>query len=124
MAVIRAASAPRFAVPGVEFIALAAPSRGSDELCTWRITVEPRLRSPEPHWLDADEVFMVTSGSVQLQPDGDVLGAGDAAVVPAGTPIQLVNPGTVPAEAFVAIRSGFSATAADGTSIGTPPWAR
>jgi len=124
MQVIRAASAPRFAVPGVEFTALAAPSRGSGELCAWRITVEPGLRSPEPHTLDADEVFMVVGGRVQLRPDGDVLGPGDVGVVPAGTPIQVVNPGTVPAEAYVAIRAGFTATGADGTPIGTPPWAR
>lgn len=123
MQVIRGADAPRFTVPGVEFTALAAPSRGSGDVCTWRITVEPELRSPEPHTLDSDEVFMVIAGTIQLQPDADTLGPGDAAVVPAGTPIQLCNAGASPAEAYVAIRAGFSAKAADGTLIGTPPWA-
>jgi mannose-6-phosphate isomerase-like protein (cupin superfamily) len=124
MHIIRDASAPRFAVPGVQFTALAAPSRGSDGLCTWRISVEPGLRSPEPHTLDADEVFMVVSGTIQLRPDAEALNAGDAAAVPAGAPIQLCNPGTEPAEVYVAIRAGFSAKAADGSDIGTPPWAQ
>ncbi|MEV6596281.1 cupin domain-containing protein [Actinoplanes sp. NPDC051346] len=124
MHVIRAARAPRFEVPGVEFTALAAPSRGSTEICTWRITVEPGLRSPEAHTLDQDEIFMVVAGTIHLSPDGEPLGPGDVAVVPAGEPIQLGNPGDQPAEAYVAIRAGFVPRTADGTPIGTPPWAQ
>jgi mannose-6-phosphate isomerase-like protein (cupin superfamily) len=123
MQVTRGGDAPRFTLPGVEFTALAAPSRGSDDLCTWWITVGPGLRSPEPHTLDADEVFMVVAGAVQLLPEGETLGPGDAAAVPAGAPIQLCNPSVSPAEVYVAIRAGFSAKAANGTLIGTPPWA-
>ena len=121
--VIRSSSAQRFDLPGVRFTALAAPSRGSAEICAWTIRVAPGLRSPEPHYLDRDEVFMVTAGAIQLTVDGEVVGAGDVAVVPAGTPIQLTNPGQDQAEAVVMVRSGFVATAADGSSIGTPPWA-
>jgi len=124
MHVIRSAEAPRFELPGVSFAALAAPSRGSRELCTWRITVEPGLRSPEPHTIDRDEVFMVLAGTVQLTPDGPALGPGDAAVVPAGQPIQLVNPGDEPAELYIAIRSDFGPTMADGSQPGAPPWAQ
>ena len=123
MHVIRFDQAPRFEVPGVRFAALAAPSRGSGQVCTWRITVEPNLRSAEPHTIDRDEIFMVTAGAIQLAPDGDVLRAGDACVVPAGQAIQLVNPDDDPAEAYVAIAAGFTATTADGTPLGTPPWA-
>jgi len=122
--VIRSAEAPVFELPGVRFVAFAAPSRGSAELCTWRLTVEPGLVSPESHRIDRDEVFMVTGGRVRITPDGPILEAGDAVVVPAGSPIQLENPSDVPAQVFVAIRSGFTATAEDGTPIGTPPWAQ
>jgi hypothetical protein len=60
---------------------------------------------------------------VRLSPDGPELAEGDVAVVPAGEPIALANTGGVPARLQVAIRAGFSATMADGTSVGTPPWA-
>jgi mannose-6-phosphate isomerase-like protein (cupin superfamily) len=118
-----AADAPRFQLPGLEFTGLASPSRGSAGLCTWRLVLEPGLTSPEPHVLDQDEVFMVTSGIIQLAPDADVVAAGDVAVVPAGTPIQVSNVGEGEAEVVVAITAGFTATGGDGEVIGTPPWA-
>lgn len=123
MTVIKAAEAPKFELSGVKFTGLAAPSRGSAGLCTWRITVTPGLES-QPHTLDTDEVFMVTAGTLRLTTDGELLGPGDAAVVPAGEPILLANPGDEPAEAFVAIRSGFTPRMADGAAIDTPPWAQ
>jgi len=122
--VISATDAPRFELPGVEFTGLASPSRGSRDVCTWRITVAAGLRSPQSHTLDRDEIFMVASGAIQLTPDGALLAAGDAAVVPAGTPIQLINPGAEQAEAYVVISAGFAATLEDGTVVDTPPWAR
>jgi quercetin dioxygenase-like cupin family protein len=123
MSIIRAAEAPRFELPGIAFTAMAAPSRGSAGLCTWRLAVDAGLTSPEPHTIDHDEVFMVTAGAIRLTPDGETVHAGDTAVVPAGTAIQVSNPGDAAAEVIVAIRAGFTAMAADGSSIGTPPWA-
>jgi mannose-6-phosphate isomerase-like protein (cupin superfamily) len=122
MTVIRAADAPRFQLPGVEFTGLASPSRGSADICTWRLAVQPSRDEPEPHTIDQDEVFMVLAGSVRVTPDGEALTAGDAVVVPAGKPIQLVNTGTTTAELYIAIRAGFIGTMADGTTI-NPPWA-
>jgi mannose-6-phosphate isomerase-like protein (cupin superfamily) len=122
MTVIRAAEAPRFQLPGVEFTGLAAPSRGSAGLCTWRLTVDAGLVGKESHTIDRDEVFMVLSGTVQVTADGEKLGAGDAMVVPAGEPIQLSNLGDTPAELYVAITAGFTGTMQDGTAV-TPPWA-
>jgi mannose-6-phosphate isomerase-like protein (cupin superfamily) len=123
MYVVSATDAPRFELPGLEFTGLASPSRGSGELCTWRITIAAGLRSPQSHTLDRDEIFMVTAGTIRLAPDAASLGPGDAAIVPAGTPIALSNPGTEPAEAYIAIRAGFAATMEDGTAVATPPWA-
>ncbi|MGA8247896.1 MAG: cupin domain-containing protein [Nocardioides sp.] len=123
MTVTRSHDAPRFQLPGLVFTGLASPSRGSADLCTWRLTVDPGLASPEAHTLDRAEVFMVSRGAVRLAPDGEVVHAGDVAVVPAGSPIQLENAGDTEAEIVVAIAAGFAATAADGTAIGTPPWA-
>lgn len=124
MTVIRGAQAPRFEVPGVEFAGLAAPSRGSTDVCTWRITVGPRFVSDQSHTLDRAEIFMVTDGALRVTEDGDLLGPGDAAVVPAGSPIFVTNPGDEPAQAYVAIAAGFTAKMADGTLVDTPPWAR
>ena len=123
MQVIRAAEAPRFQLPGVEFAGLAAPSRGSAGLCTWKLTVDPGHGGGEPHTLDRDEVFMVLSGTVQITSDGDELTAGDAVVVPAGEPISLTNLGADAAELYVAITAGFTGIMADGTKV-QPPWAQ
>lgn len=123
MHVVRATEAPTFALPGLTFTSLAAPSLGSDQTCVWQLAVAPGVDSPEAHTLDRDEVFVVLEGSVRLTPGGPEVGTGDAAVVPAGTPIQLVNTGSGTARVHVAITAGFTATMADGTPVGTPPWA-
>ena len=119
----RATETPHFQLPGLEFTGLASPARGSADICTWRLTLEPNLTSAEAHVLDRDEVFMVTRGAIRVDPDGEPVTAGDVAVVPAGQPIQVANVGDGEAEVVVAISAGFTATAADGTAIGTPPWA-
>ncbi|GAA3819824.1 cupin domain-containing protein [Nocardioides panacisoli] len=123
MNVVRATEAPTFDIPGIRFTSLATPSLGSSGTCVWQLTVEGGVSSETAHVLDQDEVFVVLAGGVRLVPDGPELGVGDAAVVPAGDPIQLVNPGSSPARLQVAIRAGFTATMADGTPVGTPPWA-
>jgi hypothetical protein len=85
--VTRGSDAPRFHLPGLEFTGLASPSRGSVGICTWRLTLQPGLESPEPHTLDRDEVFMVTGGAIRLSPFAETISAGDVAIVPAGSPI-------------------------------------
>lgn len=123
MTIIRAAEAPRFELPGAEFVGLASPSRGSADVCTWLLTVQPTREDQKPHTLDKDEIFMVISGTVRVTPDGEEVGPGDAVVVPAGDPIQLVATSIEPAELYVAIPAGFTGTMADGTRI-SPPWAQ
>ncbi|MEV0249154.1 cupin domain-containing protein [Nocardia sp. NPDC050712] len=121
MHVIKAADAPQFELPHAQFSGMAAPSRGSSQICTWRLTVPPNLEVGAAHVLDRDEVFMVLSGRLEIS--GQLLGAGDALVVPAGSPIAVGNPGDEPAVAHIAIAAGFAATMPDGSSF-TPPWAR
>ncbi|MFI7065612.1 cupin domain-containing protein [Kribbella sp. NPDC050124] len=123
MQVVRAAEAPTFDMPGVRFTVLAAPSLGSAGLCTWKLTVDPGAGGDQPHTVDRDEVFMVLNGTVQVTPDGEKLGPGDAVVVTAGEPIRLTNLGSGTAELHVAITSGFTGTMADGTTV-QPPWAQ
>jgi mannose-6-phosphate isomerase-like protein (cupin superfamily) len=122
MSIIRADQAPTFELPGVKFTAYAAPSRGSAELCTWQITVAPD-QEPTAHTLDRDETFLVLEGRLRVTPDGEDLGPGDVALAPAGETIAVLNPGPVPARAYVAIGAGFIATTHDGQTI-QPPWAQ
>jgi mannose-6-phosphate isomerase-like protein (cupin superfamily) len=123
MHLTRASEAETFELPGVRFTSYAAPRLGSDQICLWRLNVDPGLDTPQAHRIDRDEVFAVIEGRVRLTPAGAVLEAGDAAIVPAGSPIQLSNAGDGPAVLHVAIQAGFAATMADGTPVGTPPWA-
>ena len=122
MPVIRAHECPTFDLPGVRFSGFAAPSRGSQELCTWQIVVEPGHEGG-PHTLDRDETFLVLSGRLRLNPEGEELGPGDVAIVSAGEPIAVANPGPDEAVAYVAIAAGFTATTADGEQL-QPPWAQ
>jgi len=122
MTVVRAAETPTFDLPGVRFAAYAAPSRGSSELCTWQITVEPGHEAA-PHTLDRDETFLVLSGRLHVTSAGEDLGPGDVAIVPAGEPISVLNPGPEEAVAYIAIAAGFTATTAEGDRL-QPPWAQ
>ncbi len=122
MSIVRAADAPRFELDGSRFTVFAGPSNGSAQVCAWRLTVAAGHESM-PHSIDRDEVFMVLSGRLRVTPGGEVLGAGDSVVVPAGSPIAAHNPGDEPAEVYVTVPAGFTAYRADGTLFGTPPWA-
>jgi quercetin dioxygenase-like cupin family protein len=121
---LRSADARQFELPGIRFTGLASPSRGTDQLCTWMLDLEPGLRSSEHHTIDRDEVFLVLSGTIRLHPDSPTMHPGDAAIVPAGQPIAISNAGDGPAIVHVAISADFTAASADGTPIETPPWAR
>ncbi|GAB3824379.1 cupin domain-containing protein [Dactylosporangium cerinum] len=122
MSIVRAADAPRFELDGSQFTVFAGPSNGSRQVCAWRLTVAAGHESM-PHSIDRDEVFMVLSGQLRVTPGGEVLGAGDSVVVPAGEPIEVHNPGAGPAEVHVTVPAGFTAYRADGSVFGTPPWA-
>ncbi len=120
MYIVTAAHAPRFHFHGIEFVGYAAPSRGSEDLCAWQMLVPAGLRS-DLYQLNQDEILMVTSGTLRVSLGGPLLSTGDCVIVPAGTPIELSNPGDQQATAHVVVKAGFSATLADGTVIGTPP---
>jgi mannose-6-phosphate isomerase-like protein (cupin superfamily) len=122
MSIVRAAEAPRFELGGTNFTVYAGPSNGSAEICTWRLGV-PAGHQSIAHTIDRDEVFVVLAGRIHLAPGGEVLGPGDGAVVPAGEKIEIGNPGTEPAEVYVALKAGVTAYLMDGSVFGTPPWA-
>jgi mannose-6-phosphate isomerase-like protein (cupin superfamily) len=124
MAIVRATESLRFDLPGTHFFGLLAPSRGSTELCTWRLEVDPGVNG-EPHQLDHEEVFVLLEGSLAITIDGQAfdLMAGDAIAVPARSLLSAANRTSAPAKALVCIRAGFRATMVSGEEVGTPPWA-
>ncbi|MBY8878566.1 cupin domain-containing protein [Actinacidiphila acidipaludis] len=108
---------------GVRFVSYAAPALGSAELCAWRGEVPPGTSGPA-HRISREEVFLVLSGSLELAIDGErrTLHAGDAAIAPAGSSLEVANRTEAPAAMWVSTSVGLEATLADGSRI-APPWA-
>ena len=123
MPIVSGATAPHFTLPGVTFIGLAAPSRGSRENAVWKLMMEPGV-TPLPHRLTREEIFVATGGSAIATIDGErhALIAGDSLVVPAGAEFSLHNAGDLPFEAVVVLPVGGQAMMGDEAPF-TPPWA-
>lgn len=121
MPVIPAAEAVVHELNGTTFVAYAAPSRGSDELCTWRVEV-PAGSAGTPHTVTREQVLCVVSGSarVTLGDETRTVTAGDVIVVPAGPAFRLATDAD-PVVAWVTTSVGLQAELPDGSTI-TPPW--
>jgi quercetin dioxygenase-like cupin family protein len=123
MTVISADEAPKFDAGGTHVVGLAAPSRGAEETCVWRFTLDPGAASP-PHSLDHEEIIIALGGQLEAAfgDERSVLGAGDALIIPAGREVVLSNPGSAPFEAIACLPVGAQGTV-DGEAS-APPWAR
>lgn len=120
---VRQEEAPRFEVHGARVVAYASPSRGSQSLATWRVTLDAGAASPL-HSLDGDEVFIVLSGEARFELDGRTLAAraGDALTVAAGTKFRFTVTGSAPFEAIACVKAGIQARVEDGAPF-APSWA-
>ena len=120
---ILASDAPRFQIPGAEFIGLAAPSRGAKETAVWRLRLSPGS-APTVHRLTREEVFVALAGAARATLAGKSfdLTAGAALIVPPDTDFALEAVGEEPFEAVVAMPVGGMARFAEGAAF-TPPWA-
>ena len=107
---------------GSRFRSYVVPSRGSAQLCAWRLTV-PAGQHGVAHRPSREEVLLILDGDLQITLDGAPaqLTAGDVALVPAGSELR-VDGGACAATAWVTTTPGLEALTADGTRI-TPPWA-
>lgn len=125
MPITRAAQAPHFDLDGFHFLGYTSPSHGSTELCTWQLIIDPGATS-DAHRLNHEEVFIPLQGTFSVVLDGEEfeLTAGDAISVPPHCLLQVTNRSNQVARAHVCIKAGFKATHADGSEIGTPPWAQ
>ncbi|PZS32276.1 MAG: cupin domain-containing protein [Pseudonocardiales bacterium] len=122
MPVVRSTDAVEHHVHGSTFSSFVAPSRGSAQLCAWRLSV-PADVSGVPHRPNREEVLLILDGTVRITVDGQAaeLTAGDVAVVPAGSELCL-DSGPAGASAWVTSTSGLEAVMPDGSSF-APPWA-
>lgn len=123
MPVISPADAVPFATHGSEFLSYVSPSRGSNQLCAWRLTVPAGLRGVA-HRPSREEVLLVLDGELQVTLDGATssLHRHDVVLVPAGSELR-VDAGHEGAVAWVSTTPGLEAVTADGTRV-VPPWAR
>jgi quercetin dioxygenase-like cupin family protein len=108
---------------GVTFVEFANPSTGSKQICTWRGEV-PAGSVGVPHTVNHEEVLYLLTGTLRFSIDGEVadLVAGDAAILPAGSQLNLENVSAAPAEILTSTIVGLEAVLADGTKL-SPPWA-
>ncbi|NYH50643.1 MULTISPECIES: cupin domain-containing protein [Nocardiopsis] len=123
MRIIDETGARTTTTPAGTMSALAGPSRGSHELSTWRVRMEPGSASPE-HVVDRDQVWMPVSGRFRVSVDGEDSGMapGQAAVIPAGA-VRQVRTGDGPGEALVCMVPGGRASVAEREGSVPLPWA-
>jgi glyoxylate utilization-related uncharacterized protein len=121
MPVITSSDADIFETHGVRFSSYVRPSRGSSQLCSWRIDVPAGLKGT-PHRPSREEIICCIDGELKITLDGvtDILRAGDAAYVPAGSEICL-DGGPGGGAALTTSLAGLEATMSDGSQL-RPPW--
>jgi quercetin dioxygenase-like cupin family protein len=124
MPVIHATETVVHQLHGTTFTSYATPTRGSRELCAWRIEIPGRTEGV-PHHVSREEVLYVLSGTIRTTVDDrcDEAAAGDVVLVPAGSKFGVDNLADEPASAWVTTSVGFAGVLPDGSWI-TPPWTR
>src|SRR5215207_6268345 len=122
MPVVTGPQGPTHEMNGVQFAALASPSRGATEASVWRVDVAPGTPA-EPHELTREEIIVILDGSADVRIGGErsVAGAGDAVIVPPDTPFELHATGDTPLRAIAYLPAGGQARL--GGETFTPPWA-
>ncbi len=124
MTLIAAADAAVFDIPDTHVVAYAAPSRGSTQLCLWRIDIAAGATTPLHH-MDCEEVFLCVGGSAVVAVDGEErrVGAGDCLVLPAGADFSFRVDAEAPFQAVACIPAGGKATMTESGDTLVPPWA-
>ncbi|MGK8524619.1 cupin domain-containing protein [Nocardia asteroides] len=111
MTVIRHSDTRRTETPGGVMTTLASPTQGGAQLALWRVEVPAGATGPL-HFIDAEQIWTVLAGRLDVAMDGTNLTAaeGDTVILPPNVLRQ------------VSTRDGFTAivTAASGARAGTP----
>jgi quercetin dioxygenase-like cupin family protein len=121
---IRAKDAPVWDHDGWKMTGLAAPSRGSHQICTWHVVMQPGADGPL-HRSDRDIVINVLEGTVRVTVNGvdTDIPAGDAFVIPANSDRKVGNPFAVVAASLNAVAAGVTTIRFDDIPSNTP-WLR
>jgi len=122
--VIRGSAAPQFEQYGTRVTGYASPTRGSESVSAWKVSLDPGAGSPR-HELTHGEVFIVLSGNARFDVEGrrHELGAGDAICVPPQTRFSLSNDGPERFTAICCMVAGGRARIEDG-ELFSIPWAQ
>ncbi|THA44014.1 cupin domain-containing protein [Streptomyces sp. A1136] len=122
MPFIRGDEAVEYEIHGGRFVSYVRPGTGGRDLAAWRAEIPAGMVGPA-HVISHEETFYVLSGRLRLSIGGETaeLGAGDAAVAPAGSELGVANTTDKPAHMWVTTRAGLTAELADGSTI-APPW--
>ncbi len=122
MPIIHPVDATLFETHGSRFSSYVSPSRGSRQLCAWRLDVPPGLRGVA-HRPNREEVLLVLDGALHVTLDGTAseAGVGAVVVVPPDSDLR-IDGGPAGASAWVTTTPGLEAVTTDGTRI-VPPWA-
>lgn len=112
-----------FVTHGSTFAAYVNPSRGSAQLCAWRLTVPPNLVGAA-HRPSREEVLLVLDGRlhVTIDDDSQLLEPGAVVLVPTGALLR-IDTDDHGGSAWVTTTPGLTAALPDGTTM-TPPWTR
>jgi quercetin dioxygenase-like cupin family protein len=123
MPLVTSGDADVFETHGVRFSSYVRPSRGSDQLCAWRVDV-PAGPGGAPHRPSREEVICCIDGELTIAMDAAVhrLRPGDVAYVPSGSEVRL-DGGPGGGAAWVTSLAGLEATMSDGSTF-RPPWTR
>ena len=122
-AIVRGDDAPRFSVGESRVTGQASPARGSKEIASWRVELDPGV-ALLAHTHDHEEVLHILRGPVLAHVDGRAirLQAGDALIIPAGALHQVSNDAGMVAEGLAVVPAGTRFILEDGTDNGVPPW--
>ncbi|WP_406273384.1 cupin domain-containing protein [Nocardia sp. NBC_00881] len=121
MAVIPHADTRRTETPGGVMTTLASPTQGGASLALWRVDVPAGTTGPR-HFIDAEQVWTVVSGRIDIALDGSEITAaeGDTVILPANVLRQVrTEEGFA---AIVAAPAGARAGMPDSDSMVVPPW--
>lgn len=124
MTLINAKESPVWDHDGWRMTGLAAPSRGSRELCTWHVVMQPGADGPL-HRCDRELVVNVLEGTVRVTVDGidTDIPAGDAFIIPANSDRKVGNPFEIVAVSLNAVAAGVKTIRLDDIPSNTP-WLR